>query len=188
MCTQMGLDVSMPWWMHYHIGPNVWMQRTTSASYPYSLTSRRHLIMMNPTILDSKLENLCVNSSLRKVINSFLTNRAACVADRTTGERSADLIVSRGVPQGTILGPLLWSIYINDLPTEISSCSPLCSTTIYADDVTTYRPVYKQETQRQTFSHRSRLMPISPLQPAINAMHNWSQNTDMMLNTAKTKT
>ena len=46
----------------------------------------------------------------------------------------------------------------------------------------------KQETQLQTISHRSRLMPISPLQPAINAIHNWSHNTDMMLNTAKTKT
>ena len=144
--------------------------------------------MMNPTIFHAKLENLCVNSSIWKLISSFLPDRAACVADRMTRECSADLIVSRGVPQGTILGPPLWSIYINDLPTEISSCSPSCSTTIYADDVTTYRPVYKQETQLQTISHRSRLMPISPLQPAINAIHNWSHNTEMMLNTAKTKT
>ena len=180
-CVDALVDALSYWTKHLDAKDNICIQ---SAFVDFS----KAFDMMNPTILDAKLENLCVNSSLRKLINSFLTDRAACVADRTTGERSAELIVSRGVPQGTILGPPLWSIYINDLPTEISSCSPSCSTTIYADDVTTYRPVYKQETQLQTISHRSRLMPISPLQPAINAIHNWSQNTDMMLNTAKTKT
>ena len=152
MLTPMGLDALVDalsyWTKHLDAKDNICIQ---SAFVDFS----KAFDMMNPTILDAKLANLCVNSSLRKLINSFLTDRAACVADRTTGERSAELIVSRGVSQGTILGPPLWSIYINDLPTEISSCSPSCSTTIYADDVTTYRPVYKQETQLQAISHRS---------------------------------
>ena len=144
--------------------------------------------MMNPTILDSKLSELSVNNSLRKLINSFLTSRSACVTDRATGERSSELSVSRGVPQGTILGPPLWSVYINDLPQKIADASPSSETTIYADDVTSYQPVYKQDAELTSISRTSRLMSNSPLQPALDAIQRWSLDNDMTLNTAKTKT
>ena len=42
--------------------------------------------------------------------------------------------VSTGVPQGTIMGPLLFSIYVNDLPTVIQHST----VNIYADDITIY--------------------------------------------------
>jgi len=50
--------------------------------------------------------------------------------------------VISGVPQGTVLGPLLFSIYINDLPDCISS-----SCSLFADDCLLYRKVHSKADQ-----------------------------------------
>ena len=59
---------------------------------------------------------------------SYLTNRAQrCLVN---GSLSRICSLKCGVPQGTILGPLLFLIYINDLPNCLTSCQPR----MYADD------------------------------------------------------
>ena len=48
-------------------------------------------------------------------------------------------MVKSGVPQGTVLGPLLFLIYINDIKSQITS-----SIRLFADDSALYRPIYSE--------------------------------------------
>ena len=52
------------------------------------------------------------------------------------GEQSCSLPVISGVPQGSVLGPLLFLVYINDVSTHVSASSKLA---LFADDMALYR-------------------------------------------------
>ena len=58
------------------------------------------------------------------------------------GEASDWLTVTSGVPQGSLLGPLFFIVYINDLPGVISKDSSIA---LYADDSKMYRVISTQE-------------------------------------------
>ena len=82
-------------------------------------------------ILLLKLKKLGVRNVELQWFKNYLSNRKQLV--HVNGENSSLLDILIGVPQGSILGPLLFLIYINDLP----NCSSLLAL-LFADDTTLY--------------------------------------------------
>ena len=91
------------------------------------------------TILIHKLKALGVSEVCLAWFQSYLTSRfqRTVIGQATFCNRR----ISVGVPQGSILGPLLFSIYINDLPT----CLKHTSVTLFADDTALYRSTELQQ-------------------------------------------
>ena len=83
---------------------------------------------VNHEILLSKLRNYGICDKEHSWFESYLDNRMQRCSVNGTLSRSCSL--SCGVPQGTILGPLLFLLYTNDLP----SCLSNCQSRMYADD------------------------------------------------------
>ena len=78
-----------------------------------------------------KLKPYVISGQIFGLISSFLSNRHLRVV--LGGKSSQEHPINAGVPQGSILGPTLFLLYINDLPDDV-----VCNITIYADDTTFY--------------------------------------------------
>ena len=83
----------------------------------------------HPTLFH-KLISAGLPSCFARWTQSFLSDRRACVVYQNHKSRS--FRVCRGVPQGSVLGPVLFSLFINDLPTSLLSS---VSWSLYADDL-----------------------------------------------------
>ena len=110
----------------------------------------------------------CTGNCL-KWFESYLTNRTQRVSLNNNVSEPAH--VTCGVPQGSILGPLLFLLFINDLPLVLKNSA---NADLYADDTTIY-DVQCNIDQLE-----------SNLQFSLNALHVWCRQNVMDLNTEKT--
>ena len=78
-----------------------------------------------------KLKYYGISGQIFGLISSFLSNRWLRVV--LDGKSSQEHPVNAGAPQGSIIGPTLFLLYINDLPDDV-----ICHIAIYADDTTPY--------------------------------------------------
>ena len=94
-----------------------------------------------------------------KWINAFLCYRPQRVV--VNGVESDLAPVVSGVPQGTVLGPLLFSLHINDISADIES-----EIRLFADDCVCYREIKDKEDTLK-------------LQRDINRLENWARKLGM---------
>ena len=104
--------------------------------------------------LITKLVHYGIGGNILSWIKSFLTGRQQCVT--VNGVSSAPIHVTSGVPQGSVLGLVLFIIFINDLPNAVQGCLKL-----FADDTKLFRTVVSTP-------------DCEDLQADINAMEDWS--------------
>ena len=125
--------------------------------------------LVDHQILTNKLEIYGIEDEALMWFNTYLTNRKQQVA--INNSKSDFQRISCGVPQGSILGPLLFLLFINDLPLYTSHVF----TDLYADDTTLYDV---QDSMEQIENN---------LQSALNNLHIWCRGNGMILNSTKTK-
>ena len=78
-----------------------------------------------------KLKSYGISGQIFGLISSFLSNRQCRVV--LDGKSSQEYPVNAGVPQGFIIGPTLFLLYINNLLDDV-----ICNIAIYADETTLY--------------------------------------------------
>lgn len=123
---------------------------------------------VNHELLFVKLSAIGFTDNFLKWIKSYIMNRRQRVIFNNSKSNYIDVI--SGVPQGSHLGPLLFLIFINDLPNAIKYCNIL----MYADDVKIFSRIANN--QDSTF-----------LQADLNNFCNWCDLNLMELNLNKCK-
>lgn len=129
------------------------------------LDFRKAFDLVNHKILIKKVSMYTNNSAL--FLKSYLEGRKQKVL--LNGSYSNQGLVKHGVPQGSILGPLLFCLFINDLPLAIQNESVTCD--MFADDAAVHTP-------DKDISNINTLQDIDE----------WCSHNSMILNSPKTPT
>ena len=116
--------------------------------------------------LVGKLQRYSISGSLLRWFSDYLSNRTQCVV--VEGSNSSYLNVTSGVPQGSVIGPLLFILYVNDLP-EVTHHTTI---PLFADDSKCYRSIQSQS-DRDLIQHN------------LDRMSVWSLCSEVKFNVTK---
>ena len=125
--------------------------------------------LVDHNLLLNKLKNYKISDTTLKWFSSYLIGRKEKVSINNI--LSNNEIVINGFPQGSILGPLLFLLFINDLPFYTEEVT----TDLYVDDTTLY------------YTGKSIIEIKNKLQHSLISLHSWCKGNGMALNTSKTK-
>lgn len=132
------------------------------------LDLRKAFDSVNHDILLKKLKHVGVNDIEFKWFDSYLRGRKQSTI--FNGVSSDKKSIDIGVPQGSILGPLLFCIFVNDLPATLS-----CKTTLYADDTALM------------YSCNNVNEMCNMLNENLSKVDSWLKENKLSLNVSKTK-
>ena len=104
---------------------------------------------------------------LSTIILYLTTSKIFSQIEISNGESLSRAAVTSGVPQGTVLGPLLFLVYTNDLHSRVSS-----SVRLFADDCLLYRVIRDQQ-------------DAVSLQTDLNHLQEWEREWQMVFNPDK---
>ena len=112
-----------------------------------------------------KIEFYGISDNTNAWIKTWLTTRTQKVV--VDGDASSTVHVDSGVPQGTVLGPLMFLLYINDIGDKIDSTIKL-----FADDCLLFRQIKTTDDAAQ-------------LQKDLDSLHTWTEEWQMNFNSKK---
>ena len=116
----------------------------------------------------SKLKSVGITGTLLHWFQYYLSNRTQCVVVK--GEQSDKSIIDAGVPQGSVLGPLLFLIYINDIVKNITSVIKL-----FADDTS------------MSLALKDPVLRRDILNSDLEKINNWAKQWKVKFNENKTE-
>lgn len=117
-----------------------------------------------------KLKHYGIKNGALDLVSSYLSERTQRVV--INGTQSAGTTVALGVPQGSILGPFLFLIYINDLPNVLQDKHDIV---LFADDTSL---IFKVDRKEKSFDS---------INDALNTVVKWFTANNLLLNSKKTK-
>ncbi len=123
---------------------------------------------INHDILIHKLEHYGIRGLALKWFQNYLSNRKQYT--KVNGTKSAVRTVKCGVPQGSVLGPLLFIIYTNDLPNNLKNTSAI----LFADDTTL---ITQSEQINEVYANAN---------IDLNIICDWFKSNKLSLNIGKT--
>lgn len=118
-----------------------------------------------------KLHNLNISKSFLHWIVDYLSDRSHHVT--VDDKSSSNLISGFGVPQGSILGPILFNLYVSDLSSQLNHCESLQ----YADDTNIYAHGKPKEANNIK----------TKIEDDVNSLKTWSTGSNLVFNDGKTK-
>ena len=124
--------------------------------------------LIDHSIFKFKLAHIGILDHALHWFDNYLTGRTQTVCVNETSSEPMDL--NFGVPQGSVLGPLLFLIFINDLP----NCVKQSKIVLYADDTALF------------FANKDVMTIERALQEGLNSLNNWFHENGLTVNCSKT--